>query len=110
LKIGACGTIINGDFMGLIRFWAKNGGKNEQKLALFCIFLHFFDRNEQVLSSFLATKKHKSHKGNHRLRRLTRKVFGHEKTQEVCLWDFGGEMDSEIAVAVLDSASLIFFK
>jgi hypothetical protein len=27
-----------GDFIGLICFWAKNEGKNEQKFTFFCIF------------------------------------------------------------------------
>jgi hypothetical protein len=31
LKNGVAGGSNNGDFIGLIRFWAKNGGKNEQK-------------------------------------------------------------------------------
>jgi hypothetical protein len=42
-------------FIGLMCFWAKNGGKNEQKFAFFCIFLHFFakiNKNEHVLSMF----------------------------------------------------------
>jgi hypothetical protein len=45
LKNGVVGGSKNDDFIGLICFWAKNEGKNEQKLALFCIFLHFFNRN-----------------------------------------------------------------
>jgi hypothetical protein len=32
LKIGVVGDSKKGDFIGLMRFWAKNGGKNEQKL------------------------------------------------------------------------------
>jgi hypothetical protein len=39
LKIGACGSSEKGVFIGLIRFWAKNEGKNEQKLAFLGIFL-----------------------------------------------------------------------
>jgi hypothetical protein len=31
LKNGAAGGSKKGDFIGLICFWAKNGGKNEQK-------------------------------------------------------------------------------
>jgi hypothetical protein len=49
----------NSDFIGLICFWAKNEGKNEHFLVLFCIFLskmsvflHLFARNERVLSMF----------------------------------------------------------
>jgi hypothetical protein len=32
LKNGVVGGSIKCDFIGLIRFWAKNEGKNEQKL------------------------------------------------------------------------------
>jgi len=55
LKIGVVGGSKNGDFIGLICFWGKNGGKNEQKFAFFCIFLQKFakiNKNEQVLSMF----------------------------------------------------------
>jgi hypothetical protein len=45
LKNGAAGGSKKCDFIGLIRFWAKNEGKNEQKLALFCTFLSVFNRN-----------------------------------------------------------------
>jgi hypothetical protein len=31
LKNGVVGGSKNGDFIGLLRFWAKNEGKNEQK-------------------------------------------------------------------------------
>jgi hypothetical protein len=31
LKNGAVGDSDNCDFIGLMRFWAKNEGKNEQK-------------------------------------------------------------------------------
>jgi hypothetical protein len=36
LKNGVVGGSKNGDFIGLICFWGKNGGKNEQKFAFFC--------------------------------------------------------------------------
>jgi hypothetical protein len=36
LKNGVCGDSEKGDFIGLICFWGKNGGKNEQKFAFFC--------------------------------------------------------------------------
>jgi hypothetical protein len=39
LENGVVGDSKKCDFIGLICFWAKNEGKNEQKLALFCIFL-----------------------------------------------------------------------
>jgi hypothetical protein len=39
LKNRVVGNTKNGDFIGLICFWGKNGGKNEQKFAFFCIFL-----------------------------------------------------------------------
>jgi hypothetical protein len=39
LKNGVVGGSKKCDFIGHIRFWAKNGGKNEQKLTFFCIFL-----------------------------------------------------------------------
>jgi len=42
LKNGVVSGSEKGDFIGLIRFWAKNEGKNERFFALFCIFLHFF--------------------------------------------------------------------
>jgi len=45
LKNGVAGDSKKRDFIGLIRFWAKNGGKNEQKLALFSTFLSVFNRN-----------------------------------------------------------------
>jgi hypothetical protein len=32
------GDSENGSFIGLLRFWGKNEGKNERFLALFCIF------------------------------------------------------------------------
>jgi hypothetical protein len=32
LEIGVGGGGKKGDFIGLMRFWAKNEGKNEQKL------------------------------------------------------------------------------
>jgi hypothetical protein len=32
------GDSIIRDFIGLLRFWAKNGGKNERFFALFCVF------------------------------------------------------------------------
>ena len=58
-KNGVVSGSKKGDFIGLIRFWAKNEGKNEQKLALFCTFLskidrflHLFAENEWVLSRF----------------------------------------------------------
>jgi hypothetical protein len=38
LKIGVAGGSIKGDFIGLIRFWAKNGGKNEHFWVFFCVF------------------------------------------------------------------------
>jgi len=43
LKIGVVGDSKKSDFIGLICFWGKNGGKNEQKFAFFC-------KNECVLS------------------------------------------------------------
>jgi hypothetical protein len=39
LKNGVVGGSKKCDFIGLIRFWAKNGGKNEHFFALFCTFL-----------------------------------------------------------------------
>jgi hypothetical protein len=36
LKIGVVDNSKKGDFIGLIRFWAKNEGKNEHFLVLFC--------------------------------------------------------------------------
>jgi hypothetical protein len=42
LKNGVVGGSKNGDFIGLNCFWAKNEGKN----------LHFFVKNERVLSVF----------------------------------------------------------
>ena len=39
LKNGVVGGSKECGFIGLICFWAKNEGKNEQKLAIFCIFL-----------------------------------------------------------------------
>jgi hypothetical protein len=45
LKNGVAGGSKKSDFIGLIRFWAKNEGKNEQKLALFSTFLSVFNRN-----------------------------------------------------------------
>ena len=39
LKNGVVGGSKKGDFIGLIRFWAKNEGKNEHVFALFCTFL-----------------------------------------------------------------------
>jgi hypothetical protein len=45
LKNGVVGDSKKRDFIGLICFWAKNEGENEQKLALFCIFFAFFNRN-----------------------------------------------------------------
>jgi len=47
LKIGVVDNSKKGDFIGLIHFWAKNEGKNEHFLVLFCIFLI---KNERVLS------------------------------------------------------------
>jgi hypothetical protein len=44
-KNGVAGGSKKCDFIGLICFRAKNEGKNEQKLALFCTFLSFFNRN-----------------------------------------------------------------
>jgi hypothetical protein len=45
LKNGVVGGSKKRDFIGLIRFWAKNEGKNEQKLALFSTFLSVFNKN-----------------------------------------------------------------
>jgi len=45
LKNGVAGGSKKGDFIGLMRFWVKNEGKNEQKLALFSTFLSVFNRN-----------------------------------------------------------------
>jgi hypothetical protein len=45
LKNGVVGGSKKCGFIGLICFWAKNEGKNEQKLALFCTFLSVFNRN-----------------------------------------------------------------
>ena len=45
LKNGAVDGSKKRDFIGLIRFWSKNEGKNEQKLALFSTFLSVFNRN-----------------------------------------------------------------
>ncbi|MCX6704592.1 MAG: hypothetical protein NTZ07_04090, partial [Candidatus Woesebacteria bacterium] len=39
LKNGVVGGSKKCDFIGLICFWAKNGGKNEHVFALFCTFL-----------------------------------------------------------------------
>jgi hypothetical protein len=39
LKIGVADGGNKGDFIGLIRFWAKNEGENERFFALFCTFL-----------------------------------------------------------------------
>jgi hypothetical protein len=36
LKNGVVGGSKKCDFIGLIRFWAKNEGKNEHFLILFC--------------------------------------------------------------------------
>jgi len=38
LKNGVGGGSKKCDFIGLIRFWGKNGGKNERFFALFCVF------------------------------------------------------------------------
>jgi hypothetical protein len=38
LKIVAVGDRENGDFIGLMRFWAKNEGRNEHFFALFSVF------------------------------------------------------------------------
>jgi hypothetical protein len=45
LKNGVVDGSKKRDFIGLIRFWAKNEGKNEHFLVFFCTFLHFFNRN-----------------------------------------------------------------
>jgi hypothetical protein len=39
LENGVVGGSIKCDFIGLICFWAENGGKNERFFALFCVFL-----------------------------------------------------------------------
>jgi len=39
LKNGVAGGSIKCDFIGLMCFWAKNGGKNEHVFALFALFL-----------------------------------------------------------------------
>jgi hypothetical protein len=38
LKNGVVGDSKKRDFIGLMRFWAKNEGKNEHFFALFCVF------------------------------------------------------------------------
>jgi len=38
LKNGVVGGSKKGNFIGLMRFWAKIGGKNERFFALFCTF------------------------------------------------------------------------
>jgi hypothetical protein len=38
LKIGVAGDSKIRDFIGLMRFWGKNEGKNECFFALFCVF------------------------------------------------------------------------
>ena len=38
LKIGVVGNSEKCDFIGLLCFWAKIGGKNERFFALFCTF------------------------------------------------------------------------
>ena len=55
LKNGVAGDSKKCAFIGLICFQAKNRGKNEQKFAFICIYLHLFakiNKNEQVLSMF----------------------------------------------------------
>jgi hypothetical protein len=42
LKNGVVGGSKKGDFIGLICYWGKNWGKNEQKFAFFCIYLQKF--------------------------------------------------------------------
>jgi len=38
LKNGVAGDSKKSDFIGLIRFWLENEGKNECFFALFCVF------------------------------------------------------------------------
>ena len=38
MKNGVVGGSKKRDFIGLMRFWAKNEGKNEHVFALFCTF------------------------------------------------------------------------
>jgi len=52
LKNGVVGGSKKCDFIGLICFWAKNEGKNEQKLALFCQFLTEIERKLTKMSRF----------------------------------------------------------
>ncbi len=44
LKNGGVVDSVKCDIIGLFYFWPINEGKNEQKLALFCIFLTKMNR------------------------------------------------------------------